>query len=72
MKRIVQIIGIYYGKSKAGKAYRVLYLTDVADEDTDVFEGRKCYTAFAPADLSCAVGQTIDIVCHKGETIVIV
>lgn len=71
MKRIVQIIGIYYGKSKAGKAYRVLYLTDVADDDTDVFEGRKCYTAFAPADLPFAVGQTVDIVCHKGEAIVI-
>ena len=71
MKRIVQIIGIYYGKSKAGKAYRVLYLTDVADEDTDVFEGRKCYTAFAPADLPFSVGQTVDIVCHKGEAIVI-
>lgn len=71
MKRIVQIIGIYYGKSKSGKAYRVLYLTDVADDDTEVFEGRKCYTAFAPTDHSFAVGQTVDIVCHKGEAIVI-
>lgn len=71
MKRNVQIIGIYYGKSKAGKAYRVLYLTDVSEYETDVFVGRKCYTAFAPADLPFAVGQTIDIVCHKGEAIVI-
>lgn len=71
MKRIVKIIGIYYGKSKSGKAYRVLYLTDVADDDSDVFEGRKCYTAFAPADLPFEVGQTVDIVFHKGESIVI-
>lgn len=71
MKRTVKIIGIYYGKSKAGKAYRVLYLADVASADTDVFEGRKCYTAFAPADLQCDVGQDVDIVCHKGEAIVI-
>lgn len=71
MKRKVEIIGIYYGKSKSGKAYRVLYLIDVADDDRDVFDGRKCYTAFAPADLPFLVGQTVDIVCHKGEAIVI-
>ena len=71
MKKTTQIIGIFYGKSKTGKAYRVLYLIDTDTVDTDSFEGRKCYTAFAPADLPFAVGQTVDIVCHKGEAIVI-
>lgn len=71
MKKTTQIIGIFYGKSKAGKPYRVLYLMDTEIVDTDAFEGRKCYSAFAPADLPFAVGQNVDIVCHKGETIVI-
>lgn len=71
MTKTVQIIGIFYGKSKTGKAYRVLYLMDTEAVDTDSFEGRKCYTAFAPADVSFAVGQTVDIVYHKGEAIVI-
>lgn len=71
MKKSTQIIGIFYGKSKAGRAYRVLYLMDCESSDTDAFEGRRCYEAFAPADLPFAVGQNIDIVCHKGEAIVI-
>lgn len=71
MKKTTQIIGIFYGKSKIGKSYRVLHLMDTETVDTDAFEGRKCYTAFAPADLPFAVGQTVDIVCHKGEAIVI-
>ena len=71
MKKTTQIIGIFYGKSKTGKEYRVLYLIDTDTLDTDVFEGRKCYTAFAPAGSPFAVGQTVDIVCHKGEAIVI-
>lgn len=71
MKRTVKIVGIYFGKSKSGKSYRVLYLIDDVDDDTDVFEGRRCYTSFAPSDLQFSVGQIIDIVCHKGEAIVI-
>lgn len=71
MTKTTQIIGIFYGKSKSGKPYRVLYLMDTDTVDTDVFEGRKCYTAFAPADVAYAVGQTVDIVHHKGESIVI-
>lgn len=71
MKKTTQIIGIFYGKSKTGKDYRLLYLIDTDTLDTDVFDGRKCYTAFAPADLPFSVGQTVDIVCHKGEAIVI-
>ena len=71
MRKTTKIIGIFHGKSKAGKDYRILYLIDDDVDDTDVFEGRKCYTAFAPAGLPFAVGQTVDIVCHKGESIVI-
>ena len=71
MRKTTEIIGIFYGKSKIGKDYRVLYLIDVDVYDTDVFEGRKCYTAFAPDGSPFAVGQTVDIVCLKGEAIVI-
>lgn len=74
MKKTTKIIGIYYGKSKTGKSYRILYLvdTEVVDrEDSDVFEGQKCYTAFAPSGFTYEVGQIVDIVCHKGEAIVI-
>lgn len=71
MRKTTEIIGIFYGKSKTGKDYRVLHLIDVDVHETDVFEGRKCYTAFAPAGAPFAVGQTVDIVCHKGEAIVI-
>lgn len=71
MKKTTQIIGIFYGKSRTGKEYRVLYLIDTDTLDTDVFVGRKCYTAFAPDGSSFAVGQTVDIVCHKGESLVI-
>lgn len=71
MLKTTQIIGIFYGKSKTGKDYRVLYLIDTDTLDTDVFEGRRCYTAFAPAGTSFSVGQKVDIVCHKGEAIVI-
>ena len=72
MKKSTQIIGIFYGKSKTGKEFRVLYLIDTDTLDIDVFEGRKCYTAFAPPGSLFAVGQTVDIVYHKGEAIVIV
>lgn len=71
MRKTTEIIGIFYGKSKTGKDYRVLYLIDVDVDESDVFEGRKCYTAFAPAGLPYAVGKIVDIVCHKGEAIVI-
>lgn len=71
MTRTTEIIGIFYGKSKTGKDYRVLHLIDVDLHETDVFEGRKCYTAFAPVGSHFAVGQKVDIVCHKGEAIVI-
>lgn len=71
MLKTTQIIGIFYGKSKTGKDYRLLYLIDTETLDTDVFVGRKCYTAFAPSGSTFAVGQTVDIVCHKGEAIVI-
>ena len=74
MRKTTKIIGIYHGKSKTGKDYCVLYLidTEVVDpRDFDVFEGQKCYTAFAPSGSLYAVGQTVDIVCHKGEAIVI-
>lgn len=71
MTKTTQIIGIFYGKSKVGKSYRVLYLMDTETVDSDAFEGRKCYTAFAPADVPFAVGQNVDIVYHKGEAIVI-
>ena len=71
MRKTTEIIGIFYGKSKTGKDYRVLYLIDVDVDESDFFEGRKCYTAFAPAGLLYAVGKTVEIVCHKGEAIVI-
>ena len=71
MKKTTQVIGIFYGKSKTGKDYRVLYLIDTDILDTDVFEGRKCYTAIAPAGSSYVVGQTVDIFCYKGEAILI-
>lgn len=71
MKKTTEIIGIFYGRSDSGKAYRVLYLIDTVSNDTDVFEGRKCYTAFAPRDLPFAIGQCVDIVIHKGDAIVI-
>lgn len=71
MKKSTQIIGIFYGKSKAGKAYRVLYLIECDTFDTDAFEGQHCYEAFAPADVPFSVGQIVDIVVHKGEAIVI-
>lgn len=71
MKKSVEIIGIFYGKSKAGKAYRVLYLIDHETLYTDSFEGQSCYKAYAPDDVPYTLGQIIDIVYHKGEAIVI-
>lgn len=71
MTRTTEIIGIFYGISRTGKDYRVLHLIDVDPHESDVFEGRKCYTAFAPVGSHFAIGQKIDIVYHKGEAIVI-
>lgn len=71
MKKTTEITGIFYGKSKSGKSYRLLYLVDNATSLSDVFEGCKTYCAFAPDNKTYAVGQVIDIVCHKGDTIVI-
>lgn len=70
-KTITEIIGIFYGISRSGKDYRVLYLIDVDTHETDAFEGRKCYSVFAPSGSPFAVGQKVDIVCHKGEAIII-
>lgn len=71
MKKTTEITGIFYGKSKSGKSYRLLYLVDNATSLSDVFEGCKTYCAFAPENRTYAVGQVIDIVCHKGDTIVL-
>lgn len=71
MRKTTEIKGIFYGKSKSGKSYRLLYLVDNDTSLSDVFEGCKTYCAFAPENKTYAVGQVIDIVCHKGDTIVI-
>lgn len=71
MKHEVVVIGIYYGTSKSGKSYRLLYLEDCDSTDNDYFEGRRCYTAFAPSDKPFVVGGTVEIIVHKGEAIVI-
>lgn len=71
MKKTTEITGIFYGTSKSGKSYRLLYLVDNDTTLTDFFEGRKTYCAFAPENLKYVVGQVVDIVCHKGETIVL-
>lgn len=71
MRKTTEITGIFYGKSKSGKSYRLLYLVDNDTSLSDVFEGCKTYCAFAPDDKLYAVGQVIDIVCHKGDVIVL-
>lgn len=71
MKKTTEITGIFYGKSKSGKPYRVLYLVDNETSRSDNFEGCKTYFAFAPDNETYVVGQVVDIVCHKGEAIVI-
>lgn len=71
MKHEVVITGIFYGTSKSGNPYRLLYLEDSESESTERFEGRRTYNAFAPAKGNFAVGDVIDIILHKGEAIVI-
>ena len=72
MKKTVCVVGILYGETKKGRSYRLLFLEDAESSDSGNFEGRKVYTSFAPDDgVSYAVGQSVDIVCHKGEAIVI-
>ena len=71
MKTTTEITGIFYGTSKSGKSYRLLYLVDSDTSRTDVFEGCKTYCAFAPENQTYNVGQLVEIVRHKGETIVL-
>lgn len=71
MKKTTEITGIFYGKSKSGKSYRLLYLVDNDTTLTDFFEGCKTYCAFAPENQKYVVGQVVEIICHKGETIVL-
>lgn len=71
MKKTTEITGIYDGKSKYGKSYRVLYLVDKDTSHTEGFEGCKTYSAFAPENQTYVVGQVVDIVCHKGEAILL-
>lgn len=71
MKQTTEITGIFYGKSKSGKPYRLLYLVDNDTTRTDVFDGCRTYCAFAPENHTYVVGQVVDIVCHKGEAILL-
>lgn len=71
MKKTTELTGIYYGKSKSGKSYRLLYLVDTDKSLSDVFEGCRTYCAFAPENQTYNVGQVVEIVCHKGDTIVL-
>lgn len=71
MKKTTEITGIFYGKSKSGKSYRLLYMVDADTTRTDVFEGCRTYCAFAPENQTYVVGQVVEIVCHKGDTIVL-
>lgn len=67
----VVITGIFYGTSKSGNPYRILYLEDSESESNERFQGRRTYNTFAPAKGNFSVGDVIDIIVHKGETIVI-
>lgn len=71
MKITTEITGIYYGKSKSGKSYLLLYLVDSETTRTDVFEGCRTYCAFAPENHTYVVGQVVDIIRHKGDVIVL-
>lgn len=71
MKITTEITGIFYGTSKSGKSYRLLYLVDSDTTRTEVFEGCRTYCAFAPENQTYVVGQVVNIVRHKGETIVL-
>lgn len=71
MKHEVVITGIFYGTSKSGNPYRLLYLEDTESLSTERFEGRRTYNTFAPVKGDFAVGDVIDIILHKGEAIVI-
>lgn len=71
MKKTTEITGIFYGKSKSGKPYTLLYLVDNDTTRTADFEGCRTYSAFAPENHTYVVGEVVEIVCHKGETIVL-
>ena len=71
MKHEVTISGIFYGTSKSGNSYRLLYLVDTEQASSDKFEGRRTYTAFAPVKGDFVVGDVIDIIVYKGEAVVI-
>lgn len=71
MKREVVITGIFHGTSKSGNPYRILYLEDPEFESNERFEGRRTYNTFAPSKGNFAVGDSIYIILHKGEAIVI-
>lgn len=71
MKHEVVITGIYFGKSKSGNPYRLLYLEDTESVSNESFEGRRTYNTFAPSKADFSVGDVIDIIVHKGEAIVI-
>lgn len=71
MKKTTEITGIFYGTAKSGRPYTVLYLVDNETTRTADFEGCRTYSAFAPAEKTYVVGQVVDIVRHKGETIVL-
>lgn len=71
MKHEVVITGIFYGTSKSGNPYRLLYLEDTESVSNERFEGRRTYNTFAPSKGDFAVGDVIDIILHKGEAIII-
>lgn len=71
MKHEVVITGIFYGTSKSGNPYRLLYLEDTESVSSERFEGRRTYNTFAPVKGDFSVGDVIDIILHKGEAIVI-
>lgn len=71
MKHEVVITGIFYGTSRSGNPYRLLYLEDTESVSIERFEGRRTYNTFAPSKGDFAVGDVIDIIVHKGEAIVL-
>lgn len=71
MKHEVVITGIFYGTSKKGNPYRLLYLEDVESVSNEIFEGRRTYNTFAPSKGDFAVGDVIHVIVHKGEALVV-
>lgn len=71
MKKIVVVVGIFEGTSKKGNPFKILYLIDSDESFVSNFTGRRVYQSFVSHENSYLVGDSVDVLIHRNECIVL-